>query len=321
MIDINECGGVDALTHKRMLHESADQVRVARVVGMNGDGRVAEHRLGPSGGDHNLLVGQSLLVLGEDAIGERGERAELDLVGIAGYAQIGLALERHLVDLDVGDGRVERARPVDESLVAVDEALLVQAHERLEDGAHRHVVHGEARSVPVARRADALELVHNGVALLLLPLPDLLDERLAAQVVARLVQLALELLLDDHLGGDAGVVEARKPARLVAEHAVPARQRVLYGAHERVAEMQRARHVRRRHGDHELLARFALRLRKVDVGRLGLEEARLLPPRVPGRLHVTRAIGVRERAHRVLLLARLRLTRVDRSRWRGGGNC
>jgi hypothetical protein len=43
-----------------------------------------------------------------------------------------------------------------------------------------------------------------------LPLPDPLDERLAAEVVAGLA-LALELALDDRLRGDARVIDARLP--------------------------------------------------------------------------------------------------------------
>ena len=37
----------------------ADQVLVARVVGMDGDGGVAEHRLGPGRGEADELAGAS----------------------------------------------------------------------------------------------------------------------------------------------------------------------------------------------------------------------------------------------------------------------
>ena len=56
---------------------------------------------------------------------------------------------------------------------------------------------------------------------LVLPLPDPLDERLAAEVVAGLALLG-QLALDDVLGGDAGVVHAGQPQRLVALHALAA---------------------------------------------------------------------------------------------------
>jgi hypothetical protein len=53
------------------------------------------------------------------------------------------------------------------------------------------------------------------VAGLFLPLPHLLHEGVAAQVVARLV-LACQLPFHHHLGGDAGVVGARLPQGLAA---------------------------------------------------------------------------------------------------------
>ena len=80
------------------------------------------------------------------------------------------------------------------------------------------------------------------------PLPDALDERVAADLLAR-GALAAQLLLDDGLRGDAGVVEARLPERVEAPHAVPADEGVLDRPVEGVAHVQRARHVRRRHRD------------------------------------------------------------------------
>jgi hypothetical protein len=61
--------------------------------------------------------------------------------------------------------------------------------------------------------------------------------------------LVLQLALDDDLRGDAGVVGARQPQRVVAAHAVVARQRVHDGLVERVPHVQRARHVGRRQLD------------------------------------------------------------------------
>jgi hypothetical protein len=61
----------------------------------------------------------------------------------------------------------------------------------------------------------------------------------------------IELALDDDLGGDAGVVGARLPQRVVAAHAVVARQRVHERLVEAVAHVQRAGDVRRRQQDAE----------------------------------------------------------------------
>ena len=76
------------------------------------------------------------------------------------------------------------------------------------------------------------------------------DEVLAAQVVAA-EALLLQLALDHDLRRDAGVVGARHPQRVVAPHAVVARQAVHDGLVERMAHVQRAGHVRRRQLDRE----------------------------------------------------------------------
>ena len=55
-----------------------------------------------------------------------------------------------------------------------------------------------------------------------------------------------ELALDHDLRGNAGVVGAGHPQRVLAQHAVVARERVHDGLVKSVAHVQRARHVGRR---------------------------------------------------------------------------
>ena len=64
---------------------------------------------------------------------------------------------------------------------------------------------------PVRAGAQAAHLAGDGAAGVFLPFPDLLQEFLAAEVVARRCPGASKLALDDDLGGDAGVVGARLP--------------------------------------------------------------------------------------------------------------
>ena len=65
----------------------------------------------------------------------------------------------------------------------------------------------------------------------------------------RLLALGVELALHHHLGGDAGVVRARLPQRVVAAHAVVAREHVHERVLEGMAHVQRAGDVRRRNRD------------------------------------------------------------------------
>ena len=55
-----------------------------------------------------------------------------------------------------------------------------------------------------------------------------------------------QLALDDHLRGNAGMVHAGLPEHVLAAHALEADHDVLQRIVQRVAHMQRARHIRRR---------------------------------------------------------------------------
>ena len=96
----------------------------------------------------------------------------------------------------------------------------------------------------------------------------------AAEIVARFA-LRLQLLLDDDLRGDAGVVGAELPQRVVALHPVIADEHVHQRLLERVPHVQRSRDVRRGKLDAE-------RRRARGVARL--EVAARLPHRIPLRL-------------------------------------
>ena len=180
-------------------------------------------------------------------------------------------------------GRAARA-PVDQRLAAVDQPLVVETHEGLAHGVGEAWVHGEALAVPVAGGAEGLELLDDPCARLGLPLPDAVDEGLAPEVVPGLAVLC-DLALHHHLGGDAGVVGPGQPQDVLAFDAVVARQQVLEGVVERVPEMERARHVRRRdhHGEH--VAR---------VGGVGVEQAPIAPRLVPLRLDGARVEALRQ---------------------------
>ena len=89
-----------------------------------------------------------------------------------------------------------------------------------------------------------------------------LDEFVAADVGA-LVLLLVELALDHHLGGDPGMVGADHPQRILALHPRVADQDVLQRVVERMADVEAAGDVGRRHDDRE----------RLGVGALGAEQA------------------------------------------------
>ncbi len=196
---------------------------------MNSDGRIAEQGLGPGRGD-----------------GDEPARLALDRVADVPEVAAHLAL----LDLEVADRRPELRVPVHEAAVAVDQALFVEGHEHLAHGAREALVHGEALARPVERGADAAELPGDRAAGFGLPLPDAVQERLAAQGLARRA-FGVQQALDDHLGRDAGMVGAGLPERVAALHAPPADQRVLQSHRQGVADVQAAGDVGRRDHDGE----------------------------------------------------------------------
>ena len=243
----------DAAVDQRQDDVAADEVAVAVVGGVDGDGGVAEHRLGAGGGDH-------------------GEPAGHPLDGVAHVPQ--LALLVGVLHLVVGQGGPAAHAPVDEVVAAVDEALAVEAAEHGAHGARESVVQREALAAPVARAAHALELVDDDASVLVAPFPDPLEEGVAPEGVAR-AALLQQGALHHVLRGDAGVVGAGQPQGVVARHAPPADERVLERVVEGVAHVQDARDVGRRDDD------GVGGLVRVGVGG---EAAGLVPQGVPFRL-------------------------------------
>ena len=139
--------------------------------------------------------------------------------------------------------------PVDQALAAVDQAFLVQAHEDFGDGARQVRVHREACRATSRTEAPRRRIWRVMVA------PDCSfhsqtrSTNSSRPEVVAVLALGVELALDHDLRGDAGVVGARLPQRVVAAHAVVAGQRVHERVLERVAHVQRAGDVRRRQQD------------------------------------------------------------------------
>ena len=112
----------------------ADKVGVALVVRVDGDGSIAEHRLGAGGGDLDILV------------------AALDRVLDVPEMSCLLAV----FDLRVGEGGSAVRTPVDDAVAAVDQPFFIEVDEDLLDCAGAAFVHREALARPVAGRAQLL---------------------------------------------------------------------------------------------------------------------------------------------------------------------
>ena len=256
----------------------ADQRAVSVVLRMDGDAGVAEHRLDPSGGDIDVPGAVREVVAEGDQ----------------------LAIDIFVLHFRVRQRRLVPGTPVDDPLATVDQAVLVHADERDADRPGQAFVHGEAQPVPVAGVSEGLHLLDDPVAVLLFPRPHAFDELLSAQG-APVDPFFHQLAFHHDLGGDPGVIGPRQPKRLEPLHSLSPDHDVLVELLERVADVQRARDVRRREDDAERPA--------VRAGS-GPEVATPLPLGVPAPLRGVRFVsgrhlGTRRRVRdRVLLHAR-----------------
>ena len=222
---------------QRQFNALADQLFEALVARIDCDGAVAEHRLRPHRRDYDFATAVS------QRVGDFKERV--------GYLA--------LLNLKVGDRRLAAWVPVDEVLIAVDRAVLVEVAENLANCPLVALVEREALALVVAGCAEAAELLDDRAAELFAPLPDALNECVAAKLFARAAFFD-QFLFNLCLRGDPSVVCAEDPLRVLAAHAVEANQRVLNRAVERVAHVQRAGHVRRRNRNRVVLGGSSLRL-------------------------------------------------------------
>ncbi len=242
---------------------------VALVVRMHDDVLVAELRLGARRGDL------------ERPVLERVER--LFALGI--------------FDLVIGDGRLKFGVPVHDAVAAVDQTVLIHAHEHLVHAAVERGLQRVALARPVAAAAHFAHLRADRAAADLHERRDLPQQFLAAERGARIFHLLLFLdLLDDHaLGGDGGVVGARHPQRFLAFHPAVADEDIFKSEHDGMAQMQLTRGVGRRHADGERL------LLVLDhVLRVRAERATVLPQLVDAVFGSRWVVGFLKHAERVV---------------------
>ena len=150
----------------------------------------------------------------------------------------------------IGNGGLADRAPVDDAAALVDPALFVHLAENFRDGLIAALVHGETLAVPVAGRAQLLELVHDAAAVLFAPVPAFLQKALAAQV-SLLDPLLAQSVDDLDLGGDTGMVGTGLPEGVISLHPLIADQDILEGVVQGVAHVELAGDVGRRDHDGE----------------------------------------------------------------------
>ena len=253
----------NAPAHQRQLDELADQRLITLIFRVHRHSRITQHGFRTGGGNDQII----LAISGGRAVGQRITQVP---------QRTGLVVVLHF---QIGNGGMERRVPVHQPLATVDQPVLVQTDKGLLHRSGHALIHGEALTAPIHRTAQAANLTGNGAAGLLLPLPDLLQKLLPAQVMPAHT-LSRQLTLHHHLGGDTRMVGTRLPQGVATLHAAEADQRIHDRVVEAMAHVQAAGHVRRRQGNGIGLTR-PLRS-KVIV---------LLPGLVPGRFDGVGLVG------------------------------
>ena len=231
-----------------------DQVAMPFVVGMHGHSHIARQCVGARGSDDDKLI------------------RTVDRI----FEMPHMAFDFALLNFKIRHRRQQSRIPVDEAVVFVNQALAIQGYEFARHRGAEPLIHRKTFARPVAGRAEAAQLPRDRAAALRLPLPDFFQKRFAAHFAAAFVLTAFrQLPLNHHLRRDTGMIGSRLPQHVPAAHALITHQYILQGESQRVAHMQAAGDVGRRHHDGE--GGF----RRIHVAGKG---ARLFPTFIKPRL-------------------------------------
>ena len=192
-LDIGIADYGDVAAHYRQDHLLPDMGLVSVVFRVHGDSRIAQHRFGPGGGDH--------------------QRPLSAYQGIPDVVE--KAVQFLAFDLDIGERGHAARTPVDHALAAIYQALVIERYENLAHSLRKALVHCKPLAGPVAGRPEPLQLIYYNSAIPCLPFPYALQKGFPADPVP-CQTFSPKLPLDDILSGDSGVIRPRHPQDLEA---------------------------------------------------------------------------------------------------------
>ena len=248
----------NATLHHGQDQRLAHEMLVTFIIGVHRDTRIAEHRLGTRRRNLNVVVRPLDLV---------AQMPEMPLLCL-------------MVDLDVGDRRRAARTPIRDARALIDQPLFIEAHEHLAHRARAPLVHREPLTRPVAGGTEHAQLIHDAVAVLLLPIPDTFEEFLAPEFEA-VCALRAQTFLHLCLCRNARMIAARNPDNVLAAHPLIAHEDVLQCVVECMPHVELSRHIRRRNHHTVWLTRLVCRIVKKIV---------FFPVRVPFALKALRVV-------------------------------
>ena len=230
------------LIHKRENHLFAYDSGIALIVGVDANATVTQHRFRTGSGNDHFTAAVSQ--------------------GIANMPQMpGLI---HILYFSIRQSSYAVRTPVDNTASLINESLFIQGYKHLANGIGTALVHSKSGSVPVAGRAQLLLLFHNTVAVLMLPVPYLLQELLTSQIVASQAILT-QFFLNFDLRCNTCMVYTGEPQGVVALHTLKTNQRILQRCIHSVTHMKLSGYIGRGHNNGEGLGISGLIRLKMTV--------------------------------------------------------
>ena len=138
--------------------------------------------------------------------------------------------------------------PVDNTLSTIDQSLVVQIDKYFLDCLGASLIHGETLSVPVAGRTDLFQLFYNAATVLLLPVPNMLQKLLSADIILgnTLLPKFFHYLC---LCGNGCMVGSRYPECLITLHSLKTDQNILKCIIQGMSHVELSRDIWRWHND------------------------------------------------------------------------
>ena len=130
-------------------------------------------------------------------------------------------------DFLVGQGGLRSRIPVDHPATAINQSLAVKIDKNLLHCADVISIQRVALPRPIARTAQALELLNDDPPMLLLPIQYATEKFVATQVVTGFLFCLPQMLFDCGLGAYPGVIGAGQPKNFETLHPRPACKNVL----------------------------------------------------------------------------------------------
>ena len=130
---------------------------------------------------------------------------------------------------DITQSGVAVYAPVGNASAFINEAFFVQGAEYFAYSLRAAFIHSKAFTIPVARNAQAFQLVNDAVAILIFPNPNAFQEFFTTKVIASFVFFFFDYFFYFNLGSKACMVITRHPQGVVTHHTVPTNQNILQG--------------------------------------------------------------------------------------------